>query len=38
MTERKTYGEEKVADIMGDVDGQANVGKVEAVAQANQRE
>jgi len=33
----RTYSEEEVTDIMGRVDSQANVGKVESVAAANQR-
>jgi hypothetical protein len=31
-----TYGQEEIADIMGDVHGQTHVGKVEAVAQADE--
>jgi hypothetical protein len=32
----KTYGEEKIRNVMGNVDGQAHVGEVESIAQANQ--
>ena len=34
----KTYGEEEIADIMRDVDGQPHVGKMKAIAQPDQRE
>lgn len=36
--ETKAYSEEKVANVVGNVHGQANVGKVEAVAQRYERQ
>ena len=36
--EEKSYRQEKVTNVVGDVDGQAHVGEVEAVAQADQRQ
>ena len=32
----ETYGKEEIADVVGDVDGNADVGEVEAVAEVNQ--
>jgi hypothetical protein len=37
-TQKVTYREEKVTNVMGGVHGHANVGKVEPVAQPDKRE
>lgn len=38
LGEQRAYREEEIADIMGDVDSQAHVGEVEAIAQPDQRD
>lgn len=38
MRWKETYGEEEIGNIVGDVDGEAHIGEMEAVAQAYERE